>query len=217
MSKVMIELFKKYKMAIIIGVTIVIVIVVFSIGYSISASVNSKSVNITKLENLSFEERIQQLRKSYDYYTNRATSEELMVRWIKLFSKSTYALNGDGKYGRYDCVSSCYYFFNTFGSASGVKNVKITKAELDKYASMGYCKRRRYSTQVKPGDIMISYYSAHMSIVASVSKNYITYMDVNYKLKTMGIQNIYFNDRNVTGIYSVPFQLWAGDLLKIGK
>jgi len=163
------------------------------------------------LKTLSYTEKIQHLQTTYKYY-QRAPKEELLVQWVKIFSKSTYLLNGDGKYNQYDCVSSCYAFLNVMGANVTVNNVVYTYKRLQQMHALGYAKLRTNFYDIQPGDILISHDASHMSIVYDKKENFVIYMDVNFKLKGMGINQIHWTDKNITAIYSMSFHFWSGNL-----
>lgn len=171
-----------------------------------------------KSNNVSLDKSIKDLKKSYRKY-KQATKEELIVKWINFFSRSSYKLDGNLRYGQYDCSGALVTYLR-FGWNSYVKfeSVKQIKTRVEREAKLQRINIRRSIKQVKPGDIIIfkpnkrGYW--HCGLVYDVSNGNVLYMDVNSSAKGMWFGIEKWGSSRISMVFEVTYAYWIGDLLK---
>jgi len=155
----------------------------------------------------------------------KITSQELISLWVNQFHDSRYKRGGNPNFKEFDCISSVTTFLWNLGAKTKINTVVTNKKILENISDMyvksvrmgktdnGYgVKRERYK-DIKTGDIIITHGVSHMGIVAYTAQNYIVYVDVNNKYRTMGIQSLSYNDKKVNGVYEMSLYFWLGEYL----
>lgn len=198
----------------IIGVISTITIIFVLMFADLSKPNNNKIAE----DNFGMVKRMQQLKKSHQYYTQTASKDELLMSWVHNFSNWKYVTNGDPKYGRADCVGAVYYHFQKWESNIKLENVKWLVRRIKNLEERKEIKIRKKITQVKPGDIIIIQVQrgkpSHLGIVYETANGHVRYMDMNGRYLKWGLRDYKWGDWKIYLIAEVSFPLWIGDIIR---
>jgi len=134
----------------------------------------AQEIYIERLEKLvnsekfigSVNELLRKLKMTHTRY-NDAMKEELLTRWVSMYSNTTYMLGGARRYNRYDCSLAVLDYLRSWGANVAYENVKNMTIRAKNLADRGELKIRRNLRQVKPGDIITLRYATswHTGVV----------------------------------------------------
>ena len=167
-------------------------------------------------DQLSIDAKINKLKKSYVYFSEKATDKEKIMRWIDLYFEAEYRRDGDGeRTGEYDCSYALINYFWSFGSEMKLENVEALHNRIKSLLGIRQIVQKNERT-ITTGDLLILKIGGiwHCGLVINLKKGYIQYFDVNIKVDGMGWSQIDYKSKNVVGIYEMSFALWLGDSLK---
>lgn len=224
--KVVLQMFlnKKLNKYVVVAVlsSILSSMLVYSIITNYKVDPRDKYLSPHKEFGVSIQQRLDELKKGHNYYTKVATKEELMVKWIEMFSRSRYRRDGNPKYNEYDCISAVIHFFWRWNSNIFLENVKALKSRSEKLSALSQLEIRKTYTRVKPGDIIIFNPirgNWHCGIIYDKKNGYILFMDVNAVIMGSGMGQYKFknwkekSDR-INMIIEPSYSLWIGNLLQ---
>lgn len=162
--------------------------------------------------------RLETLKQSHDYYTTMATRDEMLVSWIKLFSRWEYRLGGDPRYNAGDCVGAVYEFLKKWDSNVHFENVKGIVQRVENLAARGEIAKRTSPGTVKHGDLIIIQMTRnqpeHVGIVYDVTNGMVRYMDVNAGTRTWGFEKTLWGSNQIYAIYSISYSFWIGPIMQ---
>lgn len=206
--------FLNKKLYIAIGIICSITIVILLSIYFIDKFVISKSK--PKEFKVSIYQRLDELKKSHNYYKKIATKEEFIVRWIEMFSNATYKNDGDPKKGEYDCLGAVIEYLRRWGANVKLENIPLIIQRTELLSKLDQLEIRKSSKNVRPGDILIfkpvkgTY---HLGIIWNITKNGdVQYMDMNSRTG-IGFETLGFGNDKIFRIMEVSYSFWYGDYM----
>lgn len=162
--------------------------------------------------------RLETLKQTHDYYTTMATKDEMLVSWIKLFSRWEYRLGGDPRYNAGDCVGAVYEFLKKWDSNVYFENVKGIVSRVENLAARGEIAKRNSPDSIKHGDLIVIQMTRnqpeHVAIVYDVANGYVRYMDVNAGSRTWGFEKTKWGSDQIYGIWEMSYSFWIGPIMQ---
>lgn len=205
-------------------VVLIVLVLIIVGGLIVSLSCDKTATASDILQGLSTKEKLEVLIKKYDYYTKCATKEELMMKWITLFSDSTYKKGGRVTNNEFDCSSAFWFFLREFGSEAKRETVKEIVNRFESYMSLGKLKPRKKFEEIDTTDVVVFNPVSgewHIAIVieTGIGKRckYIRYMEVTSRVGGWSFSEIEYGSHGsskIYGVYPLPFVYFIGDLLK---
>ena len=163
----------------------------------------------------SVQKQLEELKRTHERYI-KMTKEELLFKWVEMFSNSIYEKDGNPRYNKYDCISAVINYLNRMGGNLPTENIEEISQRADRLSQLGQLQIRRNYNEVKIGDIVIlNPYngSRHCSIVYNVTNGQIITLDVN-SVTAMGFGSYAWNGGRIQKIFAVSYSLWSGNALQ---
>ncbi len=198
---------------------LIIMIVSFSSAFFTAKLIQPQKSKYERInaEDYSPEKYYEILKQRHAEY-KKLTPAALQIRWIELFSKFEYRLDGNSKYKQADCVGSVEEFLWSWGANVAHLTVVEKLKILKQYNEQGLNEERKSYNQVQPGDIVFIQIEedrpSHVGIVFDKANGYIQIMDMNAKVKKMDFYDLKFDDKKIYAIYEIGLAFWAGDTFK---
>lgn len=209
-------LFKKIKKIYYFNSIIIILLTILIMQIRTPVIVKTKEY----IENKKHFSMIKQLEKAkiqHAYFTKALSKEELLVKWIELYSNVQYKMNGDIKYRRADCTTAVFLFLKTYGYRGDILNVTALNKKITMLARANLIKIRKRYNKIELGDLIIFKPNKrgipHIGIVYEIKNGFICYVDMNGSIG-MGFNRIKWGARRINKIAEISFTLWSGDLLQ---
>ena len=193
--------------------TIIIALLVCIVSVLIT-KFSLKPVPYTKQEfKVSIYERLNELKKSHNYYTKIATKEEFIVKWIEMFAGATYKNDGDPKKGEYDCLGAVIEYLRRWGANVKLENIPRIIQRTEYLSKLNQLDIRKSAREVRPGDVVIFKPingTWHLGVVwNTTTSGDILYMDMNGRT-SIGFETIGFSNNKIYRIIEVSFSFWYG-------
>jgi len=193
--------------------TIIITLLV-CIGSVLTTKFAFESLYSSKKEfKVSIYERLDELKKSHNYYKKIATREEFIVKWIEMFSGATYKNDGDPKKGEYDCLGAVVEYLRRWGANVKLENIPLIIQRTELLSKLNQLDIRKTAREVRPGDVVIFKPikgTWHLGVVwNTTSSGDILYMDMNSRT-SIGFETIGFSNDKIFRIMEVSFSFWYG-------
>jgi len=197
----------------------ILIIVSFSAAFFTAKIIQPKTqvyerVNAEDYSPTKYYEILKQRHAEY----KKLTPAALQIRWIELFSKFEYRLDGNSKYKQADCVGSVEEFLWSWGANVAHLTVAQKLKVLKTYNEQGFNDKRTSYNQVQPGDMVFIQLSKnrpeHVGIVYDKASGYLQIMDINAKVNKMDFYDLYFTDEKIYAIYDIGLAFWSGDTYK---
>jgi len=199
-----------------VGIAIGIIITLF-IVLMVKQCSNEQRYN-TKSKN----QKVIELRNSYNYFIYEATPKEIYIKWINKFFGCTYHLNGVVNRDEWDCSQALIGLLNEeFKANIPAMNVKTLNSVVEQYEKLKKVIIKTKYDDIQFKDILIwnivNNYHVALIIGKSIGKygkKYILYLDVTGKYGTMSQGAIEYRDiRNnkYIKVFQINFDLWKGE------
>ena len=207
---------KKVKITLFILSTALIFLVLMSLIIDKVLS-NNQSFTGSQKFSVSLHQRLNELKNTHNYYRKVATKDEFIVRWIEMFSNTSYKNDGNPKYNEYDCLSAVIHYLWKWGANIKLETIPslISRAEL--LSKLNQLTVRSSAHAVRSGDIIIFKPIKniwHLGVVWNVTKGGdIQFMDMNSRT-SMGFGEYGFGSDKIYKIVEVSYSLWCGDYLE---
>lgn len=178
---------------------------------------NNQSFTGAQKYSVSIHQRLNELKNTHNYYRKVATKDEMIVRWIEMFSNTTYKNDGNPKYNEYDCLSAVVHYLWKWGSNIKLETIPALISRVELLSKLNQLNIRTSITNVRSGDIVIFKPVKgvwHLGVVWNVTKsNDIQFMDMNGR-NAMGFGEYSFNSDKIYKIVEVSYSLWCGDYIE---
>jgi hypothetical protein len=181
----------------------------------------SPEVNINQQKNrnkhFSIIKQLEKAKIAHSYYTKALSKEELLVKWIELYSSVKYKLNGDIKYKKADCTSAVFLFLKSYGYQGDILNVNSLNKKIKTLRRANLIKVRKKYKEIQLGDLITFRKNKngipHIGIIYEKRNGYICYVDMNASIG-MGISRVKYGAYRINKITEISFTLWSGNLLQ---
>jgi hypothetical protein len=194
---------------------ILIISILICIGSVLATKFTLESMYSSKKEfKVSIYERLDELKKSHNYYKKIATREEFIVKWIEMFSGATYKNDGDPKKGEYDCLGAVVEYLRRWGANVKLENIPLIIQRTELLSKLNQLDIRKSIREVRPGDIVIfkpvkGIY--HLGVIWNTTPSGdILYMDMNSRT-SIGFETLNFGSDKIFRVMEVSFSFWYGN------
>lgn len=161
--------------------------------------------------------KLEELKKSHEYYYKVVTPLEKYVKWKTMFHDWRWVRGGDPKFKQTDCVGAVYTYYKSWGSNFQLESVPQLIKRINTLKEKNPGMIRRSIHQIVPGDLIVLRFSEanqHIGVVMGVPNGKIRYVSVNVATMGDGEDLIDFGNSAIVMISEVSYELWIGDLMQ---